>query len=105
MDVRPIEMLHVINKSAEVSRIQSNDQHRYINMQQYMAEEAKIQLEHRMAEVNYPEQAYADNNISEDDQNKSQYQPNRNRNEDKEGNDKEKEDVIRPSGSVIDIMI
>ncbi|WP_291955388.1 hypothetical protein [Mahella sp.] len=103
MDVRPIEMLHVINKSAEVSRIQSNDQHRYINMQQYMAEESKIQLEHRMTEVNYSKQAYADSNISPDDQSKSEYQPSRNRHEDKEGNDKE--DAIRPSGSVIDIMI
>jgi hypothetical protein len=103
MDVRPIEMLHVINKSAEVSRIQSNDQHRFINMQQYMAEEAKIQLEHRMAEVNYPEQAYADNNISEDGQSKSQYHSNENRKEDKEENDEK--NAVRPSGSVIDIMI
>lgn len=102
MDVRPIEMVHIINKSTEVTKIQNDDVHRYLNMQQYIAEEQKLEIKRRTQNVNDIERTYQENNINEDAHSSNGQDLNRYKNSKKRD---ELEDAKRPMGSFIDIIV
>lgn len=101
MDVRPIEMLHIVNKAIEVSKIQSENQNYYVNMQQSAVLEEKIEMERRKERVNRFNNLPADDKVSPDGKRQQDHRSFQKHSEGDEKDDKK----TSPMKSRIDIMI
>lgn len=101
MDVRPIEMLHIVNKAIEVSKIQSENQNYYVNMQQSVALEDRVEMERRKERVNRSNNLPADDKVSPDNKRRRNYRSLQKHSK----GDNEDDKKTLPMKSSIDIMI